>query len=216
VELLRSGFLRRRIHHAWITGAAFLRERQAAFAMRWRHHRRRHWGGSIPPICTCRAASRSCLLICRWAQPRMTAPAARCAFQRKREGDPGASSVSAPLRAFRKGRALAEIAPHPKKKRRDGASDVAGRSHKPPHKDRASAAFFTCGCLNTAHAKFAVVESFFREVVDASSCGEAGMRHIEIGTSTNDYAFIMSHIFEACIFRARDRGHNAVNGQTAS
>jgi hypothetical protein len=49
--------------------------------------------------------------------------------------------------------------------------------------------------LNSGHAKFKIVESFFRDVVDPV-VNEAGMRRVEIGTDDSDYAFINVGIFE--------------------
>ena len=42
--------------------------------------------------------------------------------------------------------------------------------------------------LNPGHAKFKIVESFFRDVVDPV-VDEAAMRRVEIGTDDSDYAF---------------------------
>ena len=53
--------------------------------------------------------------------------------------------------------------------------------------------------LNPEHAKFKIVESFFRDVVDPV-VDEAGMRRIEIGTDKSDYAFINVGIFESLHF----------------
>ena len=42
--------------------------------------------------------------------------------------------------------------------------------------------------LNPGHAKFKIVELFFRDVVD-SVVDEAVMRRVEIGTDDSNYAF---------------------------
>jgi len=53
--------------------------------------------------------------------------------------------------------------------------------------------------LNPDHAKFAVVESFFREVVDPV-VQEAGLSRVEIGTDKSEHAFINVAIFESLHF----------------
>lgn len=96
-----------------------------------------------------------------------------------------------PAYANTEGAALAEIA------MRNGAaptSDVASRTVSLLAKIERPAVFYV-RLLNPVHAKFGVVESFFREVVDPV-VNEAGMRRIEIGTDDSDYAFINVGIFE--------------------
>jgi hypothetical protein len=61
-------------------------------------------GLSIWQICTYRAESRSCRLICHSAPAGMTALGARCAWPRKQEQNPPDSSASAPLMQARRGR----------------------------------------------------------------------------------------------------------------
>lgn len=53
--------------------------------------------------------------------------------------------------------------------------------------------------LNPDHAKFAVVESFFREVVDPV-VQEAGLSRVEIGTDKSEHAFMNVAIFESLHF----------------
>jgi hypothetical protein len=49
--------------------------------------------------------------------------------------------------------------------------------------------------LNPRHVKFKIVESFFRNIVDPV-VDDAGMRRVEIGTDTSNYAYINVGIFE--------------------
>jgi hypothetical protein len=96
-----------------------------------------------------------------------------------------------PAHANTEGAALAEIAT------RNGAasaSDVASRTVSLLVKVERPAAFYV-RLLNLGHAKFTIVESFFRDVVDPV-VDEAGMRRVEIGTDDSDYAFINVGIFE--------------------
>jgi hypothetical protein len=53
--------------------------------------------------------------------------------------------------------------------------------------------------LNPAHPKFAVVESFFRDVVDPV-VQEAGLTRIEIGTDKSEHAFMNVAIFDSLHF----------------
>jgi hypothetical protein len=53
--------------------------------------------------------------------------------------------------------------------------------------------------LNRDHAKFDVVESFFRNIVDPV-VEAAGMSHIEIGTDKSEHAFMNVAIFESLHF----------------
>ena len=55
--------------------------------------------------------------------------------------------------------------------------------------------------LNPGHAKFAAVESFFRDVVDPV-VDEAGMSHIEVSTTAGKQAFNNVEIFESLHFSA--------------
>lgn len=96
-----------------------------------------------------------------------------------------------PALASREGAALAEIAT------RNGAaaaSDVASRTVSLLAKIERPAVFYV-RLLNPGHAKFKIVESFFREVVDPV-VDQAGMRRVEIGTDDSNYAFINVGIFE--------------------
>lgn len=93
--------------------------------------------------------------------------------------------------ASTEGAALAEIAT------RNGAAaapDVASRTVTLLTKIERPAVFYV-RLLNPGHAKFKIVESFFRDVVDPV-VDEAGMRRVEIGTDDSDYAFINVGIFE--------------------
>ncbi len=53
--------------------------------------------------------------------------------------------------------------------------------------------------LNPDHAKFSVVESFFREIVDPV-VQEAGLSRVEIGTDKSEHAFMNVAIFESLHF----------------
>ena len=96
-----------------------------------------------------------------------------------------------PAYANTEGAALAEIAT------RNGstaAANVASRTLSLLAKIERPAVFYV-RLLNSGHAKFKIVESFFRDVVDPV-VDEAGMRRVEIGTDKSDYAFINVGIFE--------------------
>ena len=96
-----------------------------------------------------------------------------------------------PAYANTEGAALAEIAT------RNGstaAANVASRTLSLLAKIERPAVFYV-RLLNSGHAKFTIVESFFRDVVD-QVVDEAGMRRVEIGTDDSDYAFINVGIFE--------------------
>ena len=100
-----------------------------------------------------------------------------------------------PADASKEGAALAALAT------RNGAavaSDVAGRAVDLLAKIARPTVFYV-RLLNPAHAKFGVVKSFFREVVDPV-VHEAGMSRIEIGTDKSEYAFINVGIFEGLHF----------------
>jgi hypothetical protein len=100
-----------------------------------------------------------------------------------------------PIYAGTEGAALTGIAT------RDGAAaatDVASRTVTMLTKTERPAVFFV-RLVNPTHPKFSAVESFFREVVDAV-VDEAGMRRMEIGTNTNDHAFMNVAIFESLHF----------------
>jgi hypothetical protein len=84
---------------------------------------------------------------------------------------------------------------------RDGAAaatGVASRTVTMLTKTERPAIFFV-RLVNPKHPKFAAVESFFREVVDAV-VEEAGMHRIEIGANTNDHAFMNVAVFESLHF----------------
>jgi hypothetical protein len=193
-ELLRSGFLRVESIMPGSRAAAFLRERQAAF------------GDALAIIGGGTGVEHSADLYLSRRKPvvpfdlalgasRDDGTGGALRLSKEARSDPGRFFRFCPAFAHQEGAALAEIAT------RNGAtaaSDVAGRAISLLTKTERPAAFYV-RLLNTAHAKFAVVESFFREVVDPV-VGEAGMRHIEIGTSTNDYAFMNVAIFESLHF----------------
>ena len=123
------------------------------------------------------------------------AQAARCGSQRKRERSPRRFFRFSPAYANTEGAALAEIAT------RNGAAaaaDIADRTVSLLTKIARPAAFYV-RLLNPDHAKFTIVESFFREVVDPV-VEEAGMRRIEMGTDKNEYAFMNVAIFESLHF----------------
>jgi hypothetical protein len=93
------------------------------------------------------------------------------------------------------GAALADIAT------RNGGvppADIASRTTTLLSKVARPNAFFV-RLLNPAHAKFKLVESFFRDVVDPV-VDEGGMSRVEIGTDKSDYAFINVGIFESLHF----------------
>jgi hypothetical protein len=93
------------------------------------------------------------------------------------------------------GAALAEIAT------RNGAAaatDIASRTVSILTKIARPSAFYV-RLLNPGHAKFSVVEAFFRNVVDPI-VDEAGMSRVEIGSDKSDYAFINVGIFESLHF----------------
>ena len=112
----------------------------------------------------------------------------------REDGTGGAMRLAKEARAEparSEGAALAEIAT------RNGAAatpDVASRTLTLLSKIERPAVFYV-RLLNPGHAKFKIVESFFRDVVDPL-VDEAGMRRIEIGTDDSDYAFINVGIFE--------------------
>jgi hypothetical protein len=100
-----------------------------------------------------------------------------------------------PADANTEGAALATLAT------RNGAAvacDIANRAVDLLTKIARPSVFYV-RVLNPAHGKFAVVESFFREVVDPV-VNEAGMNRIEIGTDKSEYAFINVGIFESLHF----------------
>jgi hypothetical protein len=189
-EILRSGLLRVESIMPGSRAAAFLRERQAVF------------GDSLVIIGGGTGVEHSANLYLSRHKP--VVPFDLALGASRDDGTGGALRLSMeartdPGRFFRfcsafahtEGAALAEIA------MRNGAvaaSDVASRAVDILTKTERPAAFFV-RLLNPAHPKFAMVESFFREVVD-DVVDEAGMRRIEIGTNTNDYAFMNVAIFE--------------------
>jgi hypothetical protein len=104
-----------------------------------------------------------------------------------------------PMRFFRfqppfaatEGAALADVAT------RDGtvpAHDIAARTVVLLSKIARPDAFYV-RLLDHAHPKFAIVESFFRDVVDPV-VDDAGMNRIEMGTDISAYAFINVAIFD--------------------
>jgi hypothetical protein len=78
------------------------------------------------------------------------------------------------------------------------ATDIANRTIALLCKIARPSAFYV-RLLNPAHAKFNIVESFFRNIVDPV-VDEAGMNRVEIGTDKNDYAFMNVAIFDSLHF----------------
>jgi hypothetical protein len=78
------------------------------------------------------------------------------------------------------------------------ATDIADRTVGLLTKIARPTAFYV-RLLNPDHAKFPVVESFFRDVVDPV-VEEAGMRRLEMGADKNEYAFMNVAIFESVHF----------------
>lgn len=100
-----------------------------------------------------------------------------------------------PAFAATEGAALAEIAT------RAGAvpaTDIADRGIALLGKIARPNAFYV-RLLNSKHPKFALVESFFRNVVDLV-VEEARMSRVEIGTDKSDHAFMNVAIFESLHF----------------
>jgi hypothetical protein len=100
-----------------------------------------------------------------------------------------------PAYANTEGAALAQIAT------RNGAaaaSDIGDKTTCLLSKVARPSAFYV-RLLNPGHPKFPVVESFFREVVDAV-VEEAGMRRLEMGADKNEHAFMNVAIFEGVHF----------------
>lgn len=100
-----------------------------------------------------------------------------------------------PSFANTEGAALADIAT------RNGSippADIASRTTTLLSKVARPNAFYV-RLLNPGHAKFKLVESFFRDVVDPV-VEEAGMSRVEIGTDKSEYAFINVAIFESLHF----------------
>jgi hypothetical protein len=189
-ELLRSGLLHVESIMPGSRAAAFLRQRQAVFgdalvilgggtgvehlADLFLSHRK-----PVVPLDLALGASRD----------DGTGGAMRLAKEARAE--PVRFFRFSPAYANTEGAALAEIAT------RNGAaaaSDVASQTLSLLVKIERPAAFYV-RLLNPGHAKFKIVESFFRDVVDPV-VNEAGMRRVEIGTDDSDYAFINVGIFE--------------------
>ena len=193
-KFLRSGLLRVESIMPGSRAAAFLRERQATF------------GDALVIIGGGTGVEHSANLYLSRRKP--VVPFDLALGASRDDGTGGALRLSKearsdPDRFFRfcptfthtEGAALAEIAT------RNGAtaaSNIACRAVSLLTKTERPAAFFV-RLLNPANAKFAVVESFFRSVVD-DVVDEAGMRRIEIGTNTNDFAFMNVAIFESLHF----------------
>ena len=96
-----------------------------------------------------------------------------------------------PAYANTEGAALAALAT------RNGAavaSDIAGRAVELLAKIARPTAFYV-RLLNPAHGKFAVVESFFREVVN-QVVNEKGMKNIKINKDKKEYTINKKKIFK--------------------
>ena len=78
------------------------------------------------------------------------------------------------------------------------AADISSRTVGLLTKIARPGAFYV-RLLNPAHAKFGLVESFFRDVVDPV-VEEAGMRRVEMGADKNEFAFMNVAIFESLHF----------------
>ncbi len=189
-ELLSSGLLHVESIMPGSRAAAFLRQRQAAF------------GDALVILGGGTGVEHSADIYLSRRKP--TVPLDLTLGASRADGTGGAEKLAKearaePARFFRfsppfantEGAALAEIAT------RNGtavASDVANRTVSLLAKIERPAVFYV-RLLNPGHAKFKIVESFFRDVVDPV-VDEAGMRRVEIGTDDSDYAFINIGIFE--------------------
>jgi len=194
-ELLRSGLLHVESIMPGSRAAVFLRQRQAAF------------GDALVILGGGTGVEHSADLYLSRRKP--VVPLDLALGASRDDGTGGAMRLAKearaePSRFFRfrpdfantEGAALAEIAT------RNGAaaaSDIAERTVSLLTKIARPAAFYV-RLLNPEHAKFKVVESFFRDVVDPV-VDEAGMRRIEMGAEKNEYAFMNVASSRACIFR---------------
>lgn len=116
-------------------------------------------------------------------------------FAKEARSEPRRFFQFSPAFANTEGAALADIAT------RNGsvsAADVARRTTTLLSKLTCPNAFYV-RLLNPAHGKFAIVESFFRDVVDPV-VKEAGMNRVEIGTDRSEYAFMNVAIFDSLHF----------------
>jgi hypothetical protein len=193
-ELLRSGLLHVESIMPGSRAAAFLRQRQAVF------------GDALVILGGGTGVEHSADLYLSRRKP--VVPFDLALGASRDDGTGGSMRLAKearadPVRFFRfghafanaEGAALAEIAT------RNGAaaaSDVASRTVSLLAKVERPAAFYV-RLLNPAHAKFDIVESFFRDVVDPV-VDEARMRRIEIGTDKSEYAFMNVAIFESLHF----------------
>ena len=193
-ELLRSGLLHIESIMPGSRAAAFLRQRQALFgdvlvilgggtgvehsADIYLSHRK-----PVVPLDLALGASRA----------DGTGGAEKLAKEARAE--PARFFRFSPAYANTEGAALAEIAT---RNSAAAASDVANRTVSLLTKIARPAAFYV-RLLNPDHAKFKIVESFFRDVVDPV-VDEAGMRRIEMGADKNEYAFMNVAIFESVHF----------------
>lgn len=189
-ELLRSGLLHVESIMPGSRAAAFLRQRQAVF------------GDALVILGGGTGVEHLADLYLSRRKP--VVPVDLAVGASREDGTGGAMRLAKearaePIRFFRfspafagtEGAALAEIAT------RNGvalAFDVASRMVSLFAKIEQPAAFYV-RLLNPGHAKFKIVESFFRNVVDPV-VRDAGMRRVEIGTDNSDYAFINVGIFE--------------------
>jgi hypothetical protein len=189
-QLLRSGLLHVESIMAGSRAAAFLRQRQASF------------GDALVILGGGTGVEHLADLYLSRRNP--VVPLDLAVGASRQDGTGGAmrlakEAIADPIRFFRfspafagtEGAALAEIAT------RNGAalaSDVGSRTVSLLTKVQRPAAFYV-RLLNPGHAKFKIVESFFRDVVDPV-VDDAGMRRVEIGTDDSDYAFINVGIFE--------------------
>ena len=189
-ELLRSGLLHVESIMPGSRAAAFLRQRQAVF------------GDTLVILGGGTGVEHSADLYLSRRKP--VVPLDLALGASRNDGTGGAMRLAKearaePARFFRfspahantEGAALAEIAT---RNAAAPASDIASRIVSLLVKVERPAAFYV-RLVNPGHAKFTIVESFFRDVVDPV-VEEAGMRRVEIGTDSSDYAFINVGIFE--------------------
>ena len=193
-ELLRSGLLHIESIMPGSRAAAFLRQRQALF------------GDVLVILGGGTGVEHSADIYLSYRKPvvplDLTLGASRAdgtggaeKLAKEARAEPASFFRFSPAYANTEGAALAEIAT---RNSVAAASDVANRTVSLLTKIARPAAFYV-RLLNPDHAKFKIVESFFRDVVDPV-VDEAGMRRIEMGADKNEYAFMNVAIFESVHF----------------
>jgi hypothetical protein len=116
-------------------------------------------------------------------------------LSKEARSDPARFFRFAPAFSYTEGAALATTAT------RDGTAphaDISTGVVELISKLAQPTAFFV-RLVNSSHAKFKSVESFFRDVVDPV-VAEAGLTRVEIGTDTSEHAFMNVAIFESLHF----------------